>query len=282
MLDNCEHVVDTSARLVGGLLAEDLRATGVVVTLDMPRRSPTEARAAYAKAVEHRALLTERDRMLLRALEPWIVWQPPNVDERQRRFEELVRRYPADAELGFYLAGVSGSNWLNEEHLAPLVKAVEIDPKFANAWWQLGQQRAYLGDMKPAREALGQHLFRLMSEGPADDLLLTENAQPAIMANAIATLRVAEKEGGIRLADKADYVAGHSLVLANRAAVEHIADAVLERKELFGDELLELLNAQKITIPTIDLNDEASWPAPFFAVSSSQRPALPAGESPTP
>lgn len=60
-------------------------------------------------------------------------------------------------------------------------------------------------------EALGQNLYRLMSEGPADDLLLTENAQPAIMANAIATLRVAEKEGGLRLADKADYVAGHSL-----------------------------------------------------------------------
>jgi [acyl-carrier-protein] S-malonyltransferase len=60
-------------------------------------------------------------------------------------------------------------------------------------------------------EALGQHLFKLMSEGPEDQLQLTENAQPAIMANAIATLRVLEKEGGIRLADKADYVAGHSL-----------------------------------------------------------------------
>lgn len=60
-------------------------------------------------------------------------------------------------------------------------------------------------------EVLGQHLFRLMSEGPEDQLQLTENAQPAIMANAIATLRVLEKEGGIRLADKADYVAGHSL-----------------------------------------------------------------------
>ncbi|GAA0337761.1 ACP S-malonyltransferase [Sphingomonas oligophenolica] len=60
-------------------------------------------------------------------------------------------------------------------------------------------------------EALGQHLFKLMSEGPEDELQLTENAQPAIMANAIATLRVLEKEGGIRLADKADYVAGHSL-----------------------------------------------------------------------
>ncbi len=60
-------------------------------------------------------------------------------------------------------------------------------------------------------EALGQHLFRLMAEGPADELMLTENAQPAIMANAIATLRVLQKEGNIRLADKAAYVAGHSL-----------------------------------------------------------------------
>jgi [acyl-carrier-protein] S-malonyltransferase len=43
-------------------------------------------------------------------------------------------------------------------------------------------------------EALGQHLFRLMAEGPGEDLQLTANAQPAIMANAIATLRVAERE----------------------------------------------------------------------------------------
>ena len=60
-------------------------------------------------------------------------------------------------------------------------------------------------------EALGQNLQRLMAEGPADDLTLTENAQPAIMANAIATLRVLEREGHMRLTDKADFVAGHSL-----------------------------------------------------------------------
>ena len=60
-------------------------------------------------------------------------------------------------------------------------------------------------------DALGQRLSQLMADGPADALTLTENAQPAIMANAIATLRVLEQEGGIRLADKADYVAGHSL-----------------------------------------------------------------------
>lgn len=60
-------------------------------------------------------------------------------------------------------------------------------------------------------EALGQNLRRLMAEGPADELTLTENAQPAIMANAIATLRVLTREGGVRLSEKADYVAGHSL-----------------------------------------------------------------------
>ncbi|MBK6299044.1 MAG: ACP S-malonyltransferase [Sphingomonadales bacterium] len=60
-------------------------------------------------------------------------------------------------------------------------------------------------------DALGQRLFRIMTDGPEDQLTLTENAQPAIMANAIATLRVLEKEGGIRLADKVGFVAGHSL-----------------------------------------------------------------------
>jgi len=60
-------------------------------------------------------------------------------------------------------------------------------------------------------EALGQHLFKLMTEGPEAELTLTENAQPAIMAHAIAVLRVMEREGGMRVADKADFVAGHSL-----------------------------------------------------------------------
>ncbi|MBV9929704.1 MAG: ACP S-malonyltransferase [Alphaproteobacteria bacterium] len=55
-------------------------------------------------------------------------------------------------------------------------------------------------------EALGQHLSRLMAEGPIEDLTLTANAQPAIMANALATLRVS----GIDVR-KADFVAGHSL-----------------------------------------------------------------------
>ena len=60
-------------------------------------------------------------------------------------------------------------------------------------------------------EALGQNLTRLMWEGPQEDLTLTENAQPAIMAVSLAVMRVLESEGGVRLADKAAFVAGHSL-----------------------------------------------------------------------
>ncbi|MBA3526246.1 MAG: ACP S-malonyltransferase [Sphingomonas sp.] len=56
-------------------------------------------------------------------------------------------------------------------------------------------------------EALGQSLFRLMKDGPDDDLRLTENAQPAIMANSIAVFRTL----GVRLADVTNFVAGHSL-----------------------------------------------------------------------
>jgi len=60
-------------------------------------------------------------------------------------------------------------------------------------------------------DALEQHLSKLMWEGPIEDLTLTENAQPALMAVSMAAMRVLEKEGGLNLADKAMFVAGHSL-----------------------------------------------------------------------
>ena len=60
-------------------------------------------------------------------------------------------------------------------------------------------------------DALGQKLFQLMKNGPAEELTLTENAQPAIMALSVAVIRVLEKEGGVKLADVAGCVAGHSL-----------------------------------------------------------------------
>ncbi len=60
-------------------------------------------------------------------------------------------------------------------------------------------------------DALGQHLFKIMRDGSEDVLLMTEHAQPAIMANSAATLAVLVQEGGVRLVEKAHFVAGHSL-----------------------------------------------------------------------
>ncbi|MCC7049662.1 MAG: ACP S-malonyltransferase [Alphaproteobacteria bacterium] len=60
-------------------------------------------------------------------------------------------------------------------------------------------------------EALGQHLQRLMAEGPEAELTLTANAQPALMAVSIAALRAVEREGNTTLAKLANLVAGHSL-----------------------------------------------------------------------
>ena len=60
-------------------------------------------------------------------------------------------------------------------------------------------------------ETLKQKLSRLMFEGPGEELTLTENTQPALMAHSLAVLRVLEREGGFSLRDKAVLVAGHSL-----------------------------------------------------------------------
>jgi [acyl-carrier-protein] S-malonyltransferase len=60
-------------------------------------------------------------------------------------------------------------------------------------------------------EALKQNLSKLMREGPESDLVLTENAQPALMAVSLAVMRVLEKDGRKPLAAFATHVAGHSL-----------------------------------------------------------------------
>ncbi|MBZ6379870.1 [acyl-carrier-protein] S-malonyltransferase [Pacificimonas flava] len=60
-------------------------------------------------------------------------------------------------------------------------------------------------------EALSQNLSRLMFEGPADELTLTANAQPAIMANSLAVLRILERDCGVGFSQLGGFTAGHSL-----------------------------------------------------------------------
>jgi [acyl-carrier-protein] S-malonyltransferase len=82
----------------------------------------------------------------------------------------------------------------------------------------VGMGKALAEAFAPAREvfqevddALSQKLSKLMWEGPEEDLVLTENAQPAIMAASLAVVRVLEKEMGLDIAKHARLVAGHSL-----------------------------------------------------------------------
>lgn len=60
-------------------------------------------------------------------------------------------------------------------------------------------------------DALGEKLSRLIFEGPAENLVLTQNTQPALMAVSLAVTRALEAEFGIKLSDKVEFVAGHSL-----------------------------------------------------------------------
>ena len=82
----------------------------------------------------------------------------------------------------------------------------------------VGMGKALAASFAPARlifdevdEALGSKLSAIIFEGPAETLTLTENAQPALMAVSLATLRVLEAEAGLDLKRDAQFVAGHSL-----------------------------------------------------------------------
>ena len=81
-----------------------------------------------------------------------------------------------------------------------------------------GMGRDLAAAFAPAREvfqevdeALGERLSKLMFAGPIEELTLTQNAQPALMAVSLAVLRVLEREGGLELTSRAAVVAGHSL-----------------------------------------------------------------------
>ena len=76
----------------------------------------------------------------------------------------------------------------------------------------LAENHAVARDVfKEVDEALGEPLFKLICDGPEDELVLTRNAQPALMAVSLAVVRVLEAESGKKLQELFDYVAGHSL-----------------------------------------------------------------------
>jgi cell division protease FtsH len=115
-------------------------------------------------------------------------------------------------------------------------------------------------------ERIGLQIMNRTSTGGG---MMTENPIAGVLGDP------AKRSAAAQLLGQA-YVAAHNLVLHNQNGVENIAEAVLTKKEIFGNELERLLETQKIVVPEIDFNDDAAWPAAFFETPAPRPPALPA------
>jgi [acyl-carrier-protein] S-malonyltransferase len=132
-------------------------------------------------------------------------------------------------------------------------------------------------------DALEQKLSRLMFEGPESDLVLTENAQPALMAVSLAVLRVIEIEGGFDLARKTSFVAGHSLgeysaLAAARGLALTDAARLLKRRGRAMQEAVPVGDGAMAAILNLDLDIEvcsaANDNAPGQIVVSGDKAAV--------
>jgi serine/threonine-protein kinase len=107
-----------------------------------------EAHAAYSHAVENRASMSERDQVFLRALEPRLGRDPPELGVARERLREATNRYPLDAELWLTLAMLEGAT---DVGYADARRATELDPSYADAWQIVG---AKLSDLDRRDEAI--------------------------------------------------------------------------------------------------------------------------------
>jgi ATP-dependent Zn protease len=80
----------------------------------------------------------------------------------------------------------------------------------------------------------------------------------------------AKRRAGAQIIGQA-YVVAHNLASTNRDGLDKIAEVLMEKKEIFGDELMDLLDSVGIRIPELDYGDDAIWPPPFFTISAPER-----------
>ena len=114
------------------------------------RTDTASTRLAFQRAVQLRGTMTERDQVLLDALEPLLQRDPPDVNETVKRIEEASNRYPRDAELINLL--VTLQMRAEPSRLLTLTdRCLELDPKYADCWharsfalFRIGQEREAL------------------------------------------------------------------------------------------------------------------------------------------
>jgi eukaryotic-like serine/threonine-protein kinase len=136
----------------------------LAIVIDMPPSSNVEARESYNRAVWGRASLTERDQVLLRALEPVYGRDPPETSLAVQRLREATERYPLDAELFFVLSILESKDL--EESLRAARRASELDPQYADAWQTMGERLSSLDRIEESLQAFDR--CAAISPGTAD------------------------------------------------------------------------------------------------------------------
>jgi len=128
-------------------------------------------------------------------------------------------------------------------------------------------------------DALEQKLFKLICEGPLDDLTLTENAQPALMAVSLAVVRVLKAEFGVDITQAA-FVAGHSLgeysalaavdslALADTARLLKLRGQAMQRAVPVGEGAMASLIGPKADVALAEAAAEAGSEAGVCAVAN--------------
>jgi eukaryotic-like serine/threonine-protein kinase len=117
-----------------------------------------EAKKSYRRASQFRGFLTERDKLLLEALEPYFQRDPSEPTECERRLRAVAERFPDDAELWYYVGWIRYDYGKLSSALEAFERAIKLDQKFALAWANKGGIEAYLGDYDRALKSLDQCL----------------------------------------------------------------------------------------------------------------------------
>jgi serine/threonine-protein kinase len=116
--------------------------------------APSSARAAFQRAAQLRASLSDHDATLLEAMEPYVQRQPSDVAEWERRLERAVAAAPRDADYLYLLGNARAQRGDLRGAMNAYQRAAEVDPKFARALWAEGETQAYLGDLDAALRSL--------------------------------------------------------------------------------------------------------------------------------
>jgi serine/threonine-protein kinase len=150
-------------------------------------REPELARAEFELAYRHRDKMSERDRIFLDAAEPITQRLQPDRSEAGRRFAAMTAKFPEDAEAHAYLALMRIGD--PDASLKASGRALELDPKYADAWQLKGEVNEMIGRLDEARAAYEQGAAASSSSGDPLSWLTSLEAREGRCDAALAAVR---------------------------------------------------------------------------------------------